>query len=110
MDWRLRMLQACGPGVLSGIRLGDWLRLLREHGGFPGYYVVLSLLTFYPWSALLPPALGGGWLRRRDDPAMGFLLGWIAGPLVFLELVRTKLIHSTCLPIRPARCWSPGWS
>ena len=32
MDWRLRMMQACGPGVLSGIRLGDWLRLLREHG------------------------------------------------------------------------------
>ena len=25
------MLQICGPGVLSGIRLGDWLRLLREH-------------------------------------------------------------------------------
>jgi hypothetical protein len=25
------MLQACGPGVLSGIRLGDWLRLLRKY-------------------------------------------------------------------------------
>jgi hypothetical protein len=31
MDWRLKMLQACGPGVLSGIRLGDWLRLLRKY-------------------------------------------------------------------------------
>src|SRR4051794_27862615 len=32
MDWRERMLRACGPGVLSGILLGDWLRLLRKHG------------------------------------------------------------------------------
>src|SRR5262249_15481198 len=22
---------------------------LEEHGGFPGYYVVATLLTFYPW-------------------------------------------------------------
>lgn len=32
MDLRLRMLQVCGPGVLSGISLGDWLSLLRAHG------------------------------------------------------------------------------
>jgi omega-hydroxy-beta-dihydromenaquinone-9 sulfotransferase len=31
MDWRLRMLEVCGPGVLSGIRLEDWLRLLRKY-------------------------------------------------------------------------------
>jgi omega-hydroxy-beta-dihydromenaquinone-9 sulfotransferase len=29
-DWRLKMLQVCGPGVLAGIRLGDWVKLLRE--------------------------------------------------------------------------------
>jgi hypothetical protein len=32
MDWRKGMLGFCGPGVLAGISLGDWLKLLREHG------------------------------------------------------------------------------
>jgi 4-amino-4-deoxy-L-arabinose transferase-like glycosyltransferase len=81
---------------------------IEEHGGFPGYYVVLSLLTFYPWSALLPPALYGAWSRRRANPAFGFLLGWIVGPLLFLELVRTKLIHYY-LPAYPACALLVAW-
>jgi 4-amino-4-deoxy-L-arabinose transferase-like glycosyltransferase len=81
---------------------------IEEHGGFPGYYLVLSLLTFYPWSALLPSALWGAWSRRRSDPAFGFLLGWIVGPLVFLELIRTKLIHYY-LPAYPACALLVAW-
>jgi hypothetical protein len=30
-SWRERFLIACGPGVLAGITLGDWLRLLNEN-------------------------------------------------------------------------------
>lgn len=30
-SWRERLLIGCGPGVLAGITLGDWLRLLREN-------------------------------------------------------------------------------
>jgi 4-amino-4-deoxy-L-arabinose transferase-like glycosyltransferase len=81
---------------------------IEEHGGFPGYYAVLSLATFYPWSAFLPAAWLGGWRRRRSDPALGFLLGWIVGPLVFLELVRTKLIHYY-LPAYPACALLVAW-
>jgi 4-amino-4-deoxy-L-arabinose transferase-like glycosyltransferase len=81
---------------------------IEEHGGFPGYYVALSLLTFYPWSALLPPALYGAWSRRGSNPALGFLLGWIFGPLLFLELVRTKLIHYY-LPAYPACALLVAW-
>jgi 4-amino-4-deoxy-L-arabinose transferase-like glycosyltransferase len=81
---------------------------IEEHGGFPGYYVVLSLLTFYPWSALLPAALHGAWTRRRADPAFGFVLGWIVGPLLVLELVRTKLIHYY-LPAYPACALLVAW-
>ena len=66
---------------------------METHGGFPGYYVALSMATFYPWSALLPAGLAAAWSRRRSDPAIGFVVGWIVGPLVMLELVRTKLIH-----------------
>jgi hypothetical protein len=30
-SWRERLLIGCGPGVLAGITLGDWLKLLREN-------------------------------------------------------------------------------
>lgn len=30
MHWREALLRFCGPGVLSGIGLSDWLRLLRQ--------------------------------------------------------------------------------
>jgi hypothetical protein len=31
LSWRERFLIGCGPGVLAGITLADWLRLLREN-------------------------------------------------------------------------------
>jgi len=31
MSWRERFLISCGPGVLAGITLGDWVKLLREN-------------------------------------------------------------------------------
>ena len=74
---------------------------MEAHGGFPGYYPAISALVFYPWSALLPAALAGAWMRRKADPNMGFLLGWAIGPLLLLECFRTKLIHYY-LPAFPA--------
>ncbi|WP_406699949.1 glycosyltransferase family 39 protein [Singulisphaera sp. Ch08] len=81
---------------------------IEEHGGFPGYYVVLSFLTCFPWSALLPAALYAGWSRRKESPVFGFLLGWIVGPLILLECVRTKLIHYY-LPAFPAWALLIAW-
>lgn len=105
-------------GVISG---GEFYRVamgfhvirralhpLESHGGFPGYYITLGLLLFYPWSALIPPGILAAWQRRRAEPRMGFLLGWIIGPTLFLELVRTKLIHYA-LPIFPACALLVGW-
>jgi len=74
---------------------------MEAHGGFPGYYPVVSALVFYPWSALVPAALFGAWVRRRSDRDYGFLLGWAIGPLLLLECFRTKLIHYY-LPAFPA--------
>jgi omega-hydroxy-beta-dihydromenaquinone-9 sulfotransferase len=31
-EWRAALLQLCGPGVLAGITLGTWLKLLRTRG------------------------------------------------------------------------------
>jgi 4-amino-4-deoxy-L-arabinose transferase-like glycosyltransferase len=81
---------------------------LEEHVGFPGFYVVTSLLTLHPWSALLPAALLAAWFKRRSDPALGFLLGWVVGPLVLLECMRTKLVHYY-LPAAPACAMLAAW-
>ena len=66
---------------------------MEAHGGFPGYYPVVSTLVFYPWSAFIPAALVSAWVRRKSDPKFGFLIGWVIGPLLLLECFRTKLIH-----------------
>lgn len=81
---------------------------IETHGGFPGYYILFSLLLFFPWSALLPSAIHGAWSRRRESPDFGFLLGWLVGPLLFLEIVRTKLIHYY-LPAYPAAALLGSW-
>ena len=81
---------------------------LEEHGGFPGFYPSTTMLTFFPWSALLPAALVGAWTRRKASPDFGFLLGWALGPLLVLEPFRTKLIHYY-LPAIPALAVLVGW-
>ncbi|HEX8201996.1 MAG TPA: glycosyltransferase family 39 protein [Isosphaeraceae bacterium] len=81
---------------------------IEQHGAFPGYYVLVSAVIFYPWSALLPPALAGAWSRRRQRPEFGFLLGWVVGPLIVLECVQTKLIHYY-LPAYPACALLAAW-
>jgi 4-amino-4-deoxy-L-arabinose transferase-like glycosyltransferase len=81
---------------------------MENHGGFPGYYPVLALGMFYPWSVLLPAAIVAGWSRRRTTPAAGFLLGWIVAPWLILECFKTKLIHYY-LPCFPACSLLVAW-
>jgi 4-amino-4-deoxy-L-arabinose transferase-like glycosyltransferase len=81
---------------------------LEEHGGFPGFYPITTLATFFPWSALVPAALIGAWRRRKESSDLGFLLGWAVGPLLLLEPTRTKLIHYY-LPAIPALALLVGW-
>lgn len=81
---------------------------IEQHGGFPGYYIVLSLVTFFPWSALVPAAIVGAWSRRKTSPVFGFLLGWVIGPLILFEAVQTKLIHYF-LPAYPGCALLAGW-
>jgi 4-amino-4-deoxy-L-arabinose transferase-like glycosyltransferase len=81
---------------------------MEAHGGFPGYYPLVSLVAFYPWSALIPAALLGAWSRRRANSTLGFLLGWAIGPALLLECFRTKLIHYY-LPAFPAFALLVTW-
>lgn len=94
---------AIGEQVIHRVASG-----MEKHTGFPGYYLVTTLGTFHPWSALLPAALFGGWTRRREHPLFGFLLGWAVGPLILLECVQTKLVHYY-LPAIPACALLAAW-
>ena len=95
--------EAVGAQIVRRIASG-----MEQHGGFPGYYPVATILTFYPWSALLPAALLAAVVRRRTSPAIGFALGWAIGPLIVLECVRTKLVHYY-LPAYPACAMLVAW-
>ena len=84
---------------------------MEAHGGFPGYYPVISALVFYPWSALVPAALVGAWMRRKSDPTLGFLLGWAIGPLLLARMLPHQadpLLPARVSRVRPA-C-RHGWS
>jgi 4-amino-4-deoxy-L-arabinose transferase-like glycosyltransferase len=81
---------------------------MEQHGGFPGYYLSLSALAFYPWSVFVPAAICGAWARRKANPDLGFLLGWVIAPWIFLECLPTRLLHYF-LPAYPACALLVSW-
>ena len=74
---------------------------LENHRGFPGYYVVSLFMLMMPWAWALPWAMHRHGRRFIEDPRLAFLLGWLVGPLLMFEAVRTKLVHYY-LPAYPA--------
>ncbi len=79
-----------------------WQRMttpLERHTGPPGYYLIWIWITFFPWSMMLPPAIGLA-IRHRADPQIRFALAAVIGPWIMLECVRTKL-PSYFLPAFP---------
>jgi 4-amino-4-deoxy-L-arabinose transferase-like glycosyltransferase len=81
---------------------------MEQHGGFPGYYLLLSLLAMYPWAAFMPAAACAAWLRRGSSSALAFLLGWAIGPWVLLECIPTRLVHYY-VPAYPAWALLAAW-
>jgi 4-amino-4-deoxy-L-arabinose transferase-like glycosyltransferase len=81
---------------------------IESHPGFPGYYLGVTALLFFPWSALIPATIRAAWTRRRDHSDFGFLLGWVVGPLIMFEIARTKLVHYY-FPSYPALALLIGW-
>jgi 4-amino-4-deoxy-L-arabinose transferase-like glycosyltransferase len=72
----------------------------ESHGAPPFYYLALAMVTFWPASLYLAPALIQGW-RHHERSVERFLLAWIIPAWVCLELIPTKLPHYV-LPLYPA--------
>ena len=72
----------------------------ESHSGLPGYYLLLSTLTFWPVILFLLPALAWA-VRRHGEPVIRFLLAWAGASWLLFELVPTYLPHYV-LPAYPA--------
>ncbi|MBI3469354.1 MAG: glycosyltransferase family 39 protein [Planctomycetes bacterium] len=105
LPWGIAVYRATGGEfyreAISGHVLAHALTPMEHHGGFPGYYLVMAMTGLFPWSLGLPLAVRGVRQWARQDGAGSFLLGWMIGPLLLLELMRTKLPHYY-LPAFPA--------
>ena len=63
---------------------------MEGHGEPPGYHLALIVLTFFPWSLLLPTAVTSAW-KHRKSATIRFGMAATAGPWLLMELIRTKL-------------------
>lgn len=66
------------------------------HGGargFPGMYVLFSLVGLLPWTGCVWMSVFSAVKRRREDRSARLLLLWIAIPWLFLECLRNNPPH-----------------
>lgn len=101
--WYLLELHARGWAFVEGFFLKHNVRrftgVISGHAGPFYYYVPVVAVGFFPWTALLIPAVRWAWpsgwrgLRRPTDrEALGlFLLVWAGTVFVFFSLAGTKL-------------------
>lgn len=99
------LVSAATDGAFVGQAVkGDLLPKLlgahESHGGFPGYYLLLAPVIFWPASLFLIPAACRGW-AQRGRLVHRFLLAWALPTWIMFELIPTKLPHYV-LPALPA--------
>jgi len=86
--------------------LGKLIGAQESHGAPPLYYLALLMISFWPGTLFLGPAIAWGWQRRRAD-AERFLIAWGVPFWIVLELVPTKL-PNYLLPVYPALALTIG--
>lgn len=72
----------------------------ESHGAPPGYYLLLTTVTFFPAILFLAPSLWAAW-KRNAEPAIRFLIVWTVAVWILVELIPTKLPHYI-IPVFPA--------
>jgi 4-amino-4-deoxy-L-arabinose transferase-like glycosyltransferase len=104
LPWGVAILLKSDGGFLSESLMNDMLGKVGDvqesHAGPPGYYLLTAIVTFWPATLVLVPALPYVWKHRASTPVR-FCLAWIVPTWLTFELVATKLPHYT-LPVFPA--------
>lgn len=94
--WALSITVATDGGFWTEAIGGDLAPKLNSgdegHDGPPGYHLLLSPLTLFPATLLLPAAAVVAW-TRRNEPAVRFALAWSLPTLLVFEILPTKLPH-----------------
>lgn len=108
--WFVAISQATGGAFVGEAVKGDLLPKLlgahESHGGFPGLYLALAALLFWPGSLILAPAATKLWAQRRRF-SFRVLLAWAVPTWLMFELIPTKLPHYV-LPAFPALALMAG--
>jgi len=87
--------ESVGHALLGKVATGD-----DDHGGPPGYYLATLPIAFWPGTVFLGLGIWAA-IKRRSEPAVIFLLGWIIPGWALYEFVGTKLPHYV-MPAYPA--------
>lgn len=96
--------------VLGYYFLGRITTQVEHQGGPVWMYVPIILGGFFPWSFLLPSAIGRLWSRRKRDDGVGlFLLCWIVFPFLGLSLASTKLPSYAAFIFAPCALAVGAW-
>lgn len=103
--WVLLIPAAVAPWLIAACLKdpGFVMKMLQEpfkhfgsnedgHWPWPGYYLISTWLTWFPWCLFLPVTLIISWKHRRL-PHVRFALATIIGNWIFSELMTTKLPH-----------------
>ncbi len=86
--------------AVGGDMGGKLLSGQEQHGGIPGYHLLLLSLMFWPAGLFVWPALACAWQARAAD-AVRFCIAWALPTWLVFELTPTKLPHYV-LPTYPA--------
>ena len=78
----------------------------ESHGEPPGYYFLMTTVTFWPATLFLAPAIAATIVNHRQ-PAARFLLAWAGACWLMFEVVPTKL-PNYILPVYPALAMMAG--
>jgi 4-amino-4-deoxy-L-arabinose transferase-like glycosyltransferase len=78
------------------------------HGAPPGYYLLLSALTFWPAILFVLPGIGLA-VTRKAEPMIRFLLCWAGAWWLAVEIVPTKLPNYVLPSLPPLAILAALW-